>query len=206
MGRANPGNLPKKKKGPPAPERPSGEIVLYRTEDGLSRIQVRLQDETVWLTQRALADLYEIATATVTHHISTIYDEVELAPEATTRQYLVVQDEGGRQVRRALDHYNLDMVLAIGYRVRSSRGTQFRQWATERLREYLVKGFTLDDERLKEGRTLAPGYFASCKPADTKRARGPKILPPQRGRGLQLSAACAATKGFVGERRRPFLR
>ncbi|MBN1868619.1 virulence RhuM family protein [Candidatus Sumerlaeota bacterium] len=177
MGKANPGNLPKKEKRTPAPEQPSGEVVLYRTEDGLSRIQVRLQDETVWLTQRALAELYEIATATVTHHVSSIYEERELSPDTTTRQYLVVQTEGGRRVRRTLDHYNLDMVLAIGYRVRSPRrlpriqrtrhsnrrgSTTARRFAR---REFLFRKelslstvrTSVDPERRRRGFITAPG-------------------------------------------------
>jgi len=127
-----------------------GQIVLYQTEDGRQRIEVRLEDETVWLSQRLLSDLYQVGVNTINHHIKSIYDDKELLPEATIRQYRIVQTEGGRQVERLVEHYNLEMILAIGYRVRSHRGTQFRQWATERLREFIVKGFVLDDERLSE--------------------------------------------------------
>ena len=135
------------KKLPPAKQ--PDEFILYQTEDGNSRIQVRLENETVWLTQRQIADLYQINVNTVSRHIKVIFDEGELKPEATVRQYRIVAPEAAREVERLVNHYNLDMVLAIGYRGRSIRGTQFRQWATARLSEYLVKGFTMDDERLK---------------------------------------------------------
>jgi len=134
------------------------QIVLYQTEDGRSRIQVRMEAGTVWLSQRLLADLYQVGVNTINHHIKGIYGDRELSPEATIRQYRIVQTEGPRRVERLADHYNLDMILAVGYRVHSSRGVQFRQWATERLREYLVKGFTLDDDRLK-GRDRVADYF-----------------------------------------------
>ncbi len=137
---------------------PGGEVIVYQTDDGRGRIQVRLEGETVWLSQRLLSDLYQIGVNTVSHHIKGVYGDGELLPEATIRQYRIVQTEGGRQVERLVDHYNLDMILAVGYRVRSPRGVQFRQWATERLREYLVKGFTLDDDRLK-GRDRLADHF-----------------------------------------------
>jgi hypothetical protein len=137
----------------------SSEFVFYQGEDGRSRIQVRLDGGTVWLSQVLLAELFQTTKQNISLHISNIFEEGELDPSATVKQYLTVQREGNRQVRRALDHYNLDVILAIGYRVRSHRGTQFRRWATERLSEYLVKGFVLDDERLKEGRSLGADYF-----------------------------------------------
>lgn len=129
------------------------ELLLYQTEDNRTRIEVRLEHGTVWLTQAQLAALYQSTPQNVTLHVRAIYAEGELAEEATCTEYLQVRQEGAREVRRVLKHYNLDMILAVGYRVRSHRGTQFRRWATERLREYLVKGFTLDDERLKQGGT-----------------------------------------------------
>lgn len=144
------------------PERqsqPGSEIVLYQTEDGHSRISVRLEGETVWLTQRQLAELFQVSVPTVNEHIANITETEECDPGATIRKFRIVQTEGAREVTRLVDHYNLDMILAVGYRVRSLRGTQFRRWATERLREYLVKGFTLDDARLKEGRDLGADYF-----------------------------------------------
>lgn len=137
---------------------PGGEIVVYQTQDGQNRIHVRLEDETVWLTQAMIADLYETSAQNITIHVKAIYEDGELSEEATCKDYLQVRSEGSRTVQRKLKHYNLDMVLAVGYRVRSTRGVQFRQWATERLREYLVKGFTLDDERLKGNDRLAD-YF-----------------------------------------------
>jgi hypothetical protein len=137
----------------------SSEIVFYQEENGRSRIQVRLDGGTVWLTQVLLAELFQTTKQNVSLHIKNIFAEGELDPSATVKQYLTVQMEGNRQVRRAIDHYNLDAILAVGYRVRSHRGTQFRRWATERLREYVVKGFVLDDERLKEGRGLGADYF-----------------------------------------------
>lgn len=129
--------------------RPGGEIIVYQSEDGGNRIRVLLEGETVWLTQRLLSDLYQVGVNTINHHIKAIYEDGELAPESTIRRYRIVQPEGSRQVERLVDHYNLDVVIAVGYRVRSTRGMQFRQWATARLHEYLVKGFALDDERLK---------------------------------------------------------
>jgi hypothetical protein len=144
----------------PAGKAPEGrsQIVLYKSEDGRNRIQVRMEAGTVWLTQRLLADLYQVGVNTVNYHIKAIYRDRELSPEATIRKYRIVQTEGGRQVDRLVEHYNLDAILAVGYRVRSPRGVQFRQWATERLREYLIKGFTLDDDRLK-GRDRLADYF-----------------------------------------------
>lgn len=133
------------------------EMLLYRTEDARIRIEVRLEGDSVWLTQRMMAELYQVSVPTINEHLANIYAEKEIEPERTLRNFRIVQVEGGREVRRGVDHYNLDAILAVGYRVRSPRGTQFRQWATERLREYLIKGFALDDERLKRGPD--DGYF-----------------------------------------------
>ena len=132
----------------PAPE-PTGEVILYQSEDGSARIEVRLDGDTVWLPQKAMADLFQVTVPTVNEHLANLYDEGELARESTIRKFRIVQIEGQRQVSRQVDHYNLDAVIAVGYRIRSHRGTQFRIWATERLREYLVKGFSMDDARLK---------------------------------------------------------
>jgi len=144
------------KDGAPAPD--TG-IIFYQTEDGKSRIQVRLQDGTVWLNQRLLAELYQVSVPTINEHISTIYSDHEQSPESTIRKFLIVQTEGSRQVERLIDFYSLDMILTIGYRVRSHRGVQFRRWATERLREYMVKGFVLDDQRLKGEQAFGQDYF-----------------------------------------------
>jgi len=138
---------------------PDTDLIFYQTEDGLTRIQVRLSDGTVWLSQRLLAELYQVAVPTINEHISTIYRDHEQSPKATIRKFLIVQTEGIRRVERLVDFYNLDMILAIGYRVRSHRGVQFRSWATERLKEYIVKGFVLDDERLKGERAPGQDYF-----------------------------------------------
>ena len=134
-----------------------GELILYRTEDGKTRIEVRMQDETVWLTQRQMAELFGKDTDTIGLHMRNIYKEGELTTQGTTEESSVVQNEGGRQVQRNVSYYNLDVIISVGYRVKSLRGTQFRIWATQRLREYIVKGFTLDDERLKKAGGLS--YF-----------------------------------------------
>lgn len=126
------------------------ELILYQTEDGKTRIEVRLQDETVWLTQKLMSELFQVTIPTVNEHIKNIYNDGELEPESTIRKFLIVQTEGSRQVKRPVDFYNLDMIISVGYRVNSIRGTQFRIWATQRLREYIIKGFTLDDDRLKQ--------------------------------------------------------
>lgn len=132
-------------------EHPSSqsEFILYQTEDGRTRIQCRFEDETLWLTQAQIAELFQTTPQNVTLHLKAIYAEGELSEEATCKEYLQVRQEGTRGVSRSLRHYRLEAILAVGYRVRGHRGTQFRQWATARLGEYLVKGFTMDDERLK---------------------------------------------------------
>ncbi len=136
-------------KKPKLPAVPTGEIVLYQTPDGQTRVECRFDERTIWLTQRLIAELYQVSISTVNEHIKGIYADQELSPEATIRKYRIVQTEGVRQVERQVDHYSLDMILAVGYRVRSERGVLFRQWATARLQEYLVNGFVMDDERLK---------------------------------------------------------
>ena len=136
---------------------PVTEIVIYQTHDQRTRVQVRLESGTVWLTQSELAELFQTTSQNITAHLRDIYAQGELREEATCKQFLQVRREGDRQVRRRLKHYNLNAVIALGYRVRSVRGTQFRQWATERLHEYVVKGFTMDDERLKD--PSAKDYF-----------------------------------------------
>jgi hypothetical protein len=125
------------------------ELVLYQTEDGRTRIQCRFEANTVWMTQAQMAELFQTTPQNVTLHLKAIFAEGELAEAATCKDYLQVRPEGRRSVSRKLRHYRLEAILAVGYRVRSHRGTQFRQWATARLSEYLVKGFTMDDERLK---------------------------------------------------------
>jgi hypothetical protein len=127
----------------------NSEIILYQTEDGRTRIQCWFENETVWLTQALIADLFQKDVRTINEHLVNIFVEGELRREATIRKFRIVRTEGKREVAREIEHYNLDAILAVGFRVRSHRGTQFRQWAIGRLNEYLVKGFTMDDERLK---------------------------------------------------------
>jgi hypothetical protein len=138
---------------------PGPGLVLFQPGDGSQAIRVRIEGETVWLTQAQMADLFQTTPQNITLHLKGIYEEGELAAEATCKRYLQVRDEGGREVQRSLLHYSLDAILAVGFRVRSSRGTQFRQWATATLGKYLVKGFAMDDERLKAGRSLGQDYF-----------------------------------------------
>ena len=128
---------------------PQSSLILYQTEDGRTRIQCRFEDETIWLTQAQIAELFQTTPQNITLHLKAIFDESELTEAATCKEYLQVRSEGGREVSRQLRHYRLEAILAVGFRVRSHRGTQFRQWASSRLSEYLVKGFTMDDERLK---------------------------------------------------------
>jgi hypothetical protein len=139
---------------------PTSEIVLYQTEDGRTRIQCRFEDGTLWLPQRLIGELFAVGVGTVNHHLAAIYGDGELLRGATIRRYRIVRSEGDREVTREVEHYNLPAILAVGFRVRSQRGVQFRQWALARLEEYLVKGFVMDDERLKDppGRGV-PDYF-----------------------------------------------
>ncbi len=134
--------------------KPGGEIVLYQTEDQQTRIQVRLENETVWLTQTQMAELFQTSVPNVSMHIRNIFAEGELRPESVVKEFLTTAADG-KNYRTG--HYNLDVIISVGYRVKSHRGTQFRIWATQRLREYIIKGFTLDDERLKQ--TGGGGYF-----------------------------------------------
>lgn len=126
-----------------------GEIIIYQTEDGLTKLDVRMEDETVWLTQQQMAELFQTSRTNVVDHISNIYSEGELDEHSTCRKFRQVRMEGTRQVTRELPFYNLDMIISLGYRVKSSTATHFRKWATERLREYIIKGYTIDDDRLK---------------------------------------------------------
>lgn len=128
----------------------TGEVIIYRGDGGQIRLDVLLEQETVWLTQQQLADLFGTTRENITIHLGNIFDEGELDRAATSKDLLQVRQEGARTVRRAVTHYNLDAIISVGYRVRSTVATHFRIWATERLREYLVKGFAMDDERLKE--------------------------------------------------------
>ena len=138
-------------------ESPGDGFLFYESEDGQTRISVRLEDETVWLSQMQMATLFQTSKQNISLHIQNIFAEKELDRAATVKEYLTVQTEGKRSVERSVEHYNLDVIISVGYRVKSQRGTQFRIWATQRLREYIVKGFAMDDARLKQAG--GGGYF-----------------------------------------------
>lgn len=133
-----------------------GELLIYQGKDGLTQVSVRLQDETLWLSLNQLADLFQRDKSVISRHISNIFEEGELEREPTVALFATVQQEGKRRVKREVEHYDLDMIISVGYRVNSHVGVHFRRWATERLREYIIKGFVLDDARLKKARD---GYF-----------------------------------------------
>lgn len=126
-------------------------LIIYQDDNGLVKVNVRFADEDVWLTQGQLAEIYDTTQQNIALHIKNIYADNELADEATHKKYLLVRQEGNRNVQRNIDHYNLDMIIALGYRVQSQVATRFRRWATERLHEYIQKGFAMDDDRLKQG-------------------------------------------------------
>jgi hypothetical protein len=128
----------------------TSEILIYQAEDNETRIETRLLDETVWLTQQQMAELFSKDKRTISAHIGNIYKEGELVEESTVRKFRTVQKEGNRSVERDRKHFNLDVIISVGYRVKSHRGVQFRKWATERLKEYIIKGFTMNDELLKQ--------------------------------------------------------
>lgn len=135
----------------------NGEIVLYQNQDGQIKLDVRLEDETVWLTQAQLCFLFQKSKATISEHIKNVFIEGELIQDSTVRKFRTVQQEGTRNIERDLEYYNLDAIISVGYRVKSPQGTQFRIWATKRLKEYLIKGFTLNDDRFKSGNSM--NYF-----------------------------------------------
>jgi hypothetical protein len=126
------------------------EILLYQTEDGKTKIDVRLEEETVWLSQVQMAELFQTTKQNISLHIKNIFEEGELQENSTVKNYLTVQTEGRREIQRNLKLYNLDVIISVGYRVKSHQGTKFRQWATARLKEYIVKGFTMNDDLLKQ--------------------------------------------------------
>ena len=136
-----------------------GDIILYRTPAGAARVEVRYEGETFWLNQRRIADLFDVDLRTVSEHLRNIYESGELAEAATLRKFRRVQREGNREVARDIDFYNLDAIISVGYRVNSAQATQFRIWATQTLREFIIKGFVLDDERLKLNRRFGKDYF-----------------------------------------------
>ncbi len=131
-------------------------VVIYEDEEGVATLEVTLQDETLWLSQKQLAELFGVTKQNISLHIQNIFEEGELNPNSTVKNFLTVQQEGSRKVKREIEHYNLDMIISVGYRVKSKIATRFRQWATQQLKEYLIKGFVMDDERLKEAKN---SYF-----------------------------------------------
>ena len=137
----------------------TGKILIYQNEKGDTKVDVYFTEDTIWMTQRTMADLYQTTPQNITSHIKNIYEDGELDLEATCKDFLQVQNEGGREVRRERKFYNLDMILAIGYRVRSNVGIHFRRWATGVLTEYMKKGFVLNDERLKNPKEFGADYF-----------------------------------------------
>ncbi len=144
------------------PVAPSGELLLFQSADGTTRVECRFESDTLWLTQALIAELYQKNVRTINEHLQNIYKEDELEQSLTIRNFRIVRTEGERQVSRTLEHYNLEAILAVGYRVRSAQGTQFRKWATATLQDYLIKGFAMDDERLKNppvGESAVPDYF-----------------------------------------------
>lgn len=144
------------------PQAPNGEFILFQSDDGHTRVECRFEGDMLWLSQAAMAELYGKDVRTINEHLGNIYQEGELVQNATIRKFRIVRQEGSRQVTREIDHYSLAAILAVGYRVRSLRGVQFRQWATRTLSEYLNKGFVMDDERLKNppvGDSMVPDYF-----------------------------------------------
>lgn len=142
----------------------AGEVILYQRDDGAPALEVRLEEETVWLSQQQIAELFQTTQQNVSLHLLNIYDEGELDEQATHKDVLLVRREGTRDVRRSVTHYNLDAIISVGYRVKSRVATQFRIWATERLREYLIKGFTMDDAKLVTTSTeVEEAYLESIK-------------------------------------------
>lgn len=135
----------------------NSEIIIYQNPDGNIKIDVRLEEETVWLTQAQLCELFQKSKATISEHIKNVFEEAELEAMATVRKYRTVQMEGNRNVEREIEYYNLDVIISVGYRVKSAQGTQFRIWATQRLKEYIIKGFALNDDRFKSGSSM--NYF-----------------------------------------------
>ena len=135
------------------------EFLLYTAPDGAVKIEIYFQNESVWLTQQKIADLFGVSKSTISEHIKNIFESAELEREATVRNFRTVQIEGSREVARDLDFYNLDAIISVGYRVNSAKATQFRIWATKTLKEYIIKGFAMDDARLKNGQYFGKDYF-----------------------------------------------
>ena len=139
----------------------NSEVLLYQDRDGVIKVDVRLEDETVWLTQAQICELFQKSKATISEHIKNVFEEGELDAMSTVRNFRTVQKEGSREVERNIDYYNLDVIISVGYRVKSPQGTQFRIWATQQLKEYIIKGFVLNDERFKSGSSM--NYFTELQ-------------------------------------------
>ncbi len=185
---------------------PSSELILYQTEDGLTRLQVRLQDETVWLTQKLMAELFETSVPNVSMHIRNVFLEGELQEGSVVQEFLTTAADGKNYSTR---HYNLDVIISVGYRVKSLRGTQFRIWATQRLREYIVKGFTMDDERLK--RVGGGAYFDELlkRIRDIRSSERPfyqKVLDIDAGRAAGARNCCKVCDSSIRGRKAGFPR
>jgi len=136
---------------------PNSQLLIYQSPDGIIKINVRLEKETVWLTQKLIAELFQTSVPNINMHLKSIYEEGELEEGATIKDFLIVQKEGNRDINRTQKFYNLDAIISVGYRIKSQVATQFRIWATQRLKEYIIKGFTLNDERFKSGNSM--NYF-----------------------------------------------
>ena len=169
----------------PEPAGSNSEILFYQTDDKRTQIDVWLEGETVWLNQSQMVEPFQTTKQNISLHIRNIFEEGELREAATVKEYLTVQTEGGRSVSRKVAHYNLDVIISVGYRVKSHRGTQFRIWATQRLREYLVKGFTLDisgsPREASEANTLTNCWSACARFAPARGCSGkksPTSMPP----------------------------
>ncbi len=142
----------------------NSQIVIYKTENGDTKLDVRLENETVWLTQKLMAELFQTTVPNINMHLKNIFEEGELDPKATIKDFLIVRLEASREVSRQIEFYNLDAIISVGYRIKSKVATNFRIWATQRLREYIVKGFVLDDERLKNPDLPQPAFVShECK-------------------------------------------
>jgi hypothetical protein len=162
MSKPSPTNKLKLKQKSTSADMATPEFLLYETEDGRTRVECRFVDESLWLSQALMAQLFQVSVPTINEHLKGLYGDGELQPDATIRKFRIVRQEGSRKINREIEHYSLEAILGVGYRVRTPRGTQFRRWATERLGEYLLKGFTMDDERLKNppvGGSAVPDRF-----------------------------------------------
>lgn len=161
----------------------NSDILIYQNQDGNIKIDVRLEEETVWLTQAQLCELFQKSKATVSEHIRNIFEEGELDPSATVRKFRTVKLEGNREVARELEYYNLDVIISVGYRVKSVQGTQFRIWATQRLKEYIIKGFALNDDRFKSGGSM--NYFNELQERIREIRLSEKFLLPKNQRHIR---------------------